>query len=183
MKILHILSHLSFTITQQVLSPCNTEAQETLNNLPIITHLLMARVKQSLSLSVPSPFHREAKWVICFLREGSKTTEQSNSCLLVHSLSLSPPQNLTADFFQLTDTHSSLWLLQLASVLLPATEFYPFDFLLAAWVWSNQRTLGLASQVVLVVKNPFANAGDLRDTGSIPGSGRFPGKGNGNPLQ
>ena len=40
-----------------------------------------------------------------------------------------------------------------------------------------------ASQVVLVVKNPFANAGDLRDTGSIPGSGRFPGKGNGNPLQ
>ena len=102
MKILHILSHLSFTITQKVLSPCNTEAQETLNNLPIITHLLMARVKQSLSLSDPSPFHHEAKWVICFLREGSKTTEQSNSCLLVHSLS--PPQNLTADFFQLTDT-------------------------------------------------------------------------------
>ena len=31
-----------------------------------------------------------------------------------------------------------------------------------------------------VVKNPPANAGD---TGSIPGSGRFPGEGNGNPLQ
>ena len=31
-----------------------------------------------------------------------------------------------------------------------------------------------------VVKNPPANAGDLS---SIPGSGRFPGEGNGNPLQ
>ena len=32
-----------------------------------------------------------------------------------------------------------------------------------------------ASQVVLVVKNPPANAGDLRDSGSIPGLGRSPG--------
>ena len=34
-----------------------------------------------------------------------------------------------------------------------------------------------------MVKNPPANAGDLRDTGSIPGSGRSPRGGNGNPLQ
>ena len=40
-----------------------------------------------------------------------------------------------------------------------------------------------ASQVVLVVKNPPANAGDIRDTGSVPGSGRSPGGGHGNPLQ
>ena len=40
-----------------------------------------------------------------------------------------------------------------------------------------------ASQVVLVVKNPPANAGDVRDVGSIPGSGRSPGEGNGNLLQ
>ena len=33
------------------------------------------------------------------------------------------------------------------------------------------------------VKNPPANAGDIRDMGSIPGSGRSPGEGNGNPLQ
>ena len=39
-----------------------------------------------------------------------------------------------------------------------------------------------ASQVVLVVKNPPANAGDIRDSGSIPGLGRSPGVGNGNPL-
>ena len=35
----------------------------------------------------------------------------------------------------------------------------------------------------LVVKNPPANAGVLRDTGLIPGSGRSPGGGHGNPLQ
>ena len=33
-----------------------------------------------------------------------------------------------------------------------------------------------------VIKNPPAEAGDLRDAGSIPGSGRFPGVENGNPL-
>ena len=40
-----------------------------------------------------------------------------------------------------------------------------------------------ASQVALAVKNPPANTGDIRDMGSIPGSGRSPGEGNGNPLQ
>ena len=34
-----------------------------------------------------------------------------------------------------------------------------------------------------MVKNPPANAGDTRDASSIPGSGRPPGEGNGNPLQ
>ena len=35
----------------------------------------------------------------------------------------------------------------------------------------------------LVVKNLPANAGDIRDMGSIPGLGRSPGEGHGNPLQ
>ena len=34
-----------------------------------------------------------------------------------------------------------------------------------------------------MVKNPPANAGDVRHTGLIPRLGRFPGGGNGNPLQ
>ena len=37
--------------------------------------------------------------------------------------------------------------------------------------------------MVLEVKNLAANARDTRDLGSVPGSGRSPGKGNGNPLQ
>ena len=40
-----------------------------------------------------------------------------------------------------------------------------------------------ASQVALVVKHLPANAGDIRDEGLIPGSGRSPGEGHGNPLQ
>ena len=39
------------------------------------------------------------------------------------------------------------------------------------------------SQVAPVVKNLPANAGDVRDAGSVPGSERFPGGGHGNPLQ
>ena len=34
-----------------------------------------------------------------------------------------------------------------------------------------------------MVKNPLASAGDVRDTGSIPGSGRSPGEGHDNSLQ
>ena len=37
--------------------------------------------------------------------------------------------------------------------------------------------------MMLAVKNPSANAGDVRDSGSIPGLGRPLGGGNGNPLQ
>ena len=43
------------------------------------------------------------------------------------------------------------------------------------WIW--------ASQVVLVIKNRPANVGDMRDVGLIPGSGRCPVGGHGNPLQ
>ena len=38
-------------------------------------------------------------------------------------------------------------------------------------------------QVALVVKNLPANAEDIKDLGSIPGSRRSPGGGHGNPLQ
>ena len=41
----------------------------------------------------------------------------------------------------------------------------------------------MASQVVVVVKNPPANAGDTKDMGLIPGLERSPGEGNGNPVQ
>ena len=37
--------------------------------------------------------------------------------------------------------------------------------------------------MALAVKNLPANAGGIRDVGTVPGSGRFPGEGHGNPLQ
>ena len=49
-------------------------------------------------------------------------------------------------------------------------------------VFYNVYPLTWASQVVLVVKNSPADTGDIRDLGLIPGSGRSPAGGHGNPL-
>ena len=51
--------------------------------------------------------------------------------------------------------------------------------------WHSGLGIGLleALQLAVVVKNPPANAGDVREEGSTPGSGRSPGGGHGNPLQ
>ena len=49
--------------------------------------------------------------------------------------------------------------------------------------WRQQAKRSWASQVALVVKKPPASAANARDAGSIPGSGRSPGGGHGNPLQ
>ena len=38
-------------------------------------------------------------------------------------------------------------------------------------------------KVALLVKNLPVNAGNIREMGSVPGLGRSPGKGNGNPIQ
>ena len=62
------------------------------------------------------------------------------------------------------------------------------DKILFFFLWLSSITLWVcvyvygASQVVLVIKNPLANAIDTRDTGLIPGSGKIPGVGSGNPL-
>ena len=61
------------------------------------------------------------------------------------------------------------------------------DFMEIALQWKTPLTpfliLSGASQVALVIKNLPANAGDIRDMGSIPWWGRSPGEGNGNLLQ
>ena len=59
------------------------------------------------------------------------------------------------------------------------TERLTLSFSLRHWLCYPQR----ASQMALVVKNPPANAGDIRDAGSIPGSGRSLAEGNGYPPQ
>ena len=45
------------------------------------------------------------------------------------------------------------------------------------------RLWSFSSLMVQMVKNLPVNAGDIRDMGWIPGLGRSPGEGNGNPLQ
>ena len=54
-----------------------------------------------------------------------------------------------------------------------------FNPIILFGLWSNTQKF----LVVLVVKNLPANAGDIRDTDSAPGSGRSPGGGHGSPLQ
>ena len=55
--------------------------------------------------------------------------------------------------------------------------------MIPAWTYDLISASFKASQVALVVKNPPANAGDIRDPGSTAGSGRQPGGGHGNPPQ
>ena len=47
----------------------------------------------------------------------------------------------------------------------------------------DSKKVKWAFQVALVVKSPRAKAAEKRNAGSIPGSGRSPGGGHGNPLQ
>ena len=58
-------------------------------------------------------------------------------------------------------------------LFVPVFESRSTRILLSSW----------ASQVALVVKNPPANVGDVRDAGLIPQSGRYPGGENGNQFQ
>ena len=47
----------------------------------------------------------------------------------------------------------------------------------------NHHNIVISLQLKLKKKKPSANEGDIRDTDLIPGWGRHPGEGNGNPLQ
>ena len=91
-------------------------------------------------------------------------------------------------------TSSNFWRLLICPLFLqlcPCEKWYKWS----VWDWLLSLSMmplrviqvtGIsiwACQVALVVKNTPANAGDARDTGSIPGSGRSPGVGNGNSLQ
>ena len=51
------------------------------------------------------------------------------------------------------------------------------------FIWASQVALVVKKKKNKKTKNPPTNAGDIKDTGSIPGSGRTPGGGHGNPLQ
>ena len=49
--------------------------------------------------------------------------------------------------------------------------------------FTNIYKYSYTHQVALVIKNPLANAGDAREPDGVPGSGRYLGEGNDNPLQ
>ena len=53
---------------------------------------------------------------------------------------------------------------------------------MAEYIYLKSNQLTGTSQLVPMVKNPPANARDMRDVSLIPGLGRSPGEGHGNPL-
>ena len=85
--------------------------------------------------------------------------------------------------------HPQLFLDHHTAEIPGGTTDHHSSFSWAPFLFSFLGCLGILSlcmrisQVMLVVKNPSANAEDIRDSGSIPGWGRSPGGGYGNPLQ
>ena len=90
----------------------------------------------------------------------------------------------TQELQQFPDVSSSLQACQFCQSIFYTTSLLHLSkslILGLSWYFSGYGCLG-ASRVVLVVKNPHANAGDVGDMGSIPGSGRSRGEGPGNPF-
>ena len=116
----------------------------------------MTGVSEGHVLPHPHSFaHHEQLWSTCYT--ASQLPSARCYCLLPFSVSVPCPTSASGN-------HLSDKLLALKPCL-------------RVCFWGDP-----ASQV-LAVKNPPAKAGDARDTGLIPGSGRSPGGGNGNPLQ
>ena len=84
---------------------------------------------------------------------------------------------------KVTDSKQQSWNLNSGNWLSDPVLIARMHQIRAAWGMNALSRQLWASQVALVVKNPPANAGDGRDVSSIPGSGRSPGEGCGNPPQ
>ena len=151
------------------------------------TYILFAR-----TLTRPRPMVRE---------DVSARNRRRARVLMSNSTVLSQDEGLHGG-------HSRLhphWSLGLSSFLLVSVGTMAQDVLRTQWpscghcaplVWETPSS-GITGPKILfqtqlsdwtktggsVVRNPPANAGDVRDTGSIPGLGRSPGGGNGDPLQ
>ena len=117
-----------------------------------------------------------------------------NTCLTAGSWSPSPRPLLDHLQEQVVWRRSAElrwhWLGDMTLGLCPGTSLIPWWWkisipghtLISCDMCSGRDTTG-ASQVALVVKNPPANAADIRDMVSIPGLGGSPGGGHGKPLQ
>ena len=86
------------------------------------------------------------------------------------------------EYILLLKSEKYYWKISCA-VKFPKWRLGIFFFFHVNWYFVYNLNIVGDSQVVLVVKNLPANAGEESDMGLIPGLGRFPGVGNGNPLQ
>ena len=108
-------------------------------------------------------------------------TTPNLECRLVSLRSRGHSSTKGASLASLTVVHVALGLLRWCH---RSTPFHLWSISSTCGVFNPPLNEGFgASQVALVVKNLPANSGDVRDASLIPGSGRSPGGGHGNPLQ
>ena len=117
---------------------------------------------------------RKLEWICHFLLQGIFLTQESNLGLLqcrqfLYRLSWGNMKHMRSFSRGMTDSHPCF----LKTTVAPCQE----NKIKGAWLEEE------ASQLVLAAKNLPVSAGEVRDAGSIPGSGRSPGGGHGNPLQ
>ena len=96
-------------------------------------------------------------------------------------------KNISIHLFFLYTSINKLWCILELTLNLISKHFSIYIYLTSLSTLlrgaSPKKKKRGASQVVLMVKNMLPNAGNIRDVGLIPGSGRSPGGGHGNPLQ
>ena len=146
-------------------------------------HMLLLKQNIISKGRTENPYEESKTWVaghVCIFR--AKFTQLGKSCI---SIGASP----TMQIFIYTIQGPPLLFLDHHTAEIPGgTTDHQSSFSWAPFLFSFLGCLGILSlcmrisQVVLVVKNPSANAEDIRDLGSIPGWGRSPGGGYGNPL-
>ena len=118
------------------------------------------------------PFHLKSQWFLCLFVRAVVCFSLICKIPKIKALFIYSHNNSVIIKWMLHNSLSGLWSGNHCSRSL-TRNFINYFWIMHKW----------ASQVVLVIKNPPANAGDLRDTGSIPGWGRSPGGKHSNPLQ
>ena len=120
-----------------------------------------------------------------FLQMAPKRLHQ----FILYESALSPTSSINSDIWKLMLNYFAVIFKNIFQVWfkynennhwLPILFWGGFSFFLIKFYLN---TVDLVSQVALIVKNPPANVGHIRDSGSVPRSGRSPGGGHGNPLQ
>ena len=109
---------------------------------------------------------------------------KARNYLMRESVRVAQPWGVKATFTDHTSSHEG-WLSDKTPSYKNTSQVEPGEITKSTYSINFDLHKGQfqASQMVLVVKNPLANAGDIRDMCSVPGLGRSPGGGHGNPLQ
>ena len=143
----------------------------------------MQFVLKVTNITVQRPVHLHLGWKVWNPHWPSWHLAQDNECThtraLQRALHFSPPsdpQMLNIGYYNNTASSRGFETTEMKPfsppLLVKSTDHVSNPFI-------SYKLLRRALQVGLVIKNPPANVGDIRDVDSVPGSGRSPGRGHG----